>query len=243
MKAFILAAGLGSRLAPLTNNKPKALVEFNGRPMLQELIVRLKKQGFDQLLINIHHFGDKVLEFLEENNNFGIDISVSDERELLLDTGGAIVKAAGFFKGNEPVLVHNVDIYSNLEFSGLIKIHKESNALVTLAVRNRVTSRKLLFDERLRLTGWRNIKTGEYKWVDKQSAGYKERAYSGIYVASPDYPEQIKMSGSFPIVAQWLRLAKTNLIKGVEHNEGHWFDLGSVEKIAEAERFIAGLEG
>ncbi len=238
MKAFILAAGLGSRLAPLTNDKPKALVDFNGRPMLQYLIERLKEQGFNHLLINIHHFGELILNFLEKNKNFGVDISVSDERGQLLNTGGAIVKAAAFFKGNNPVLVHNVDIYTDLDFSQLIEAHKASGALVSLAVKNRNSSRKLLFDEQMRLKGWKNLKSKEYKWVNNKTTGYIERAYSGVYIASPEYPGLIKQTGSFPIVPQWLRLAKNQLFKGIEHNEGHWFDLGSMEKIKAAQRVI-----
>jgi len=238
MKAFILAAGLGSRLAPLTNNKPKALVDFNGKPMLQGLIERLKKQGFDKLLINVHHFGDLVIDFLKQHNNFDIDITVSDERNLLLDTGGAVVKAVRFFNGGEPVLVHNVDIYSDLDFTKLIENHTNSDALVTLAVRERESSRKLLFDENFNLSGWRNLNTGEFKWVNSQPEHYLERAYSGIYIASPGYPEKIKNSGSFSIVPEWLKLASENKIKGVEHNTGLWFDLGSIEKIKQAEKAI-----
>jgi len=238
MKAIILAAGLGSRLAPLTNNKPKALVEFNGKPMLQGLIEQLKEQGFDKLLINVHHFGDLVIDFLKQHNNFGIDITISDERNLLLDTGGAVIKAARFFNGDEPILIHNVDIYSDFDFTRLIENHNKFGALVTLAVRERESSRKLLFDENYNLSGWRNINTGEFKWVNSQPENYLERAYSGIYVASPEYPKTIKQSGSFSIVHEWLKLAKTNLIKGIEYNEGFWFDLGTINKIKEAEEAI-----
>ena len=235
MKAFILAAGLGSRLAPLTADKPKALVEFNGKPMLQGVIERLKKQGFNQFLINIHHFGDLVEDFLFKHDNFGVDIEVSDERDLLLDTGGSLVKASWFFEGQEPVLVHNVDIYSDDDFVKLMDLHRDSGALISLAVRNRNSSRKLLFDESMKLTGWKNTKTHEYIWVKGQTDKVKDWAYSGIYVASPGFPSLIKQSGSFPVVPVWLALAKEYLIKGVEHNQGFWFDLGSAEKITEAE--------
>ena len=238
MKAFILAAGLGSRLVPLTDYKPKALVEFNGRPMLQGVIEQLKKQGFDQFMINIHHFGDLVLDFLKRHDNFGVEINISDERDLLLDTGGAMVKASWFFEGEEPVLVHNVDIVADFDFVQMMELHRDSGALVSLAVRNRTSSRKLLFDESMELTGWKNIKTHEVKWVKEQSGKYQERAYSGIYVASPDFPALIKQEGSFPIIPVWLSLAKLYSIKGVEYDQGFWFDLGSVEKIKEAESKI-----
>lgn len=238
MKAFILAAGVGSRLKPITGNKPKALVEFNGKPMLQGLIERLKAQGFNQLLINVHHFGDMIIDFLKQHDNFGIDIKISDERDQLLDTGGAIVKAGWFFEGESPVLVHNVDIFSNLNFKDLIQKHRNSKALISLIVRERASSRKLLFDNNMQLTGWKNVKTGEYKWVNQKQEQYREIAYSGIYVASPGYPEQIKDSGSFSIIPQWLQIAKHHVINAEMHNEGLWFDLGTINKIKDAEKAI-----
>ena len=238
MKAFILAAGLGTRLGELTKDKPKALVCVNGKPMLQLLLENLIKQGFDKFLINIHYHGDKITKFLADNKNFGVDIEISDERQKLLDTGGAIKKAAGFFKGSELVLVHNVDVFTDLNFSDFIENHKKSEALITLFVRNRNSSRKLLFDDGFNLKGWQNLKTGDYKWVDEPLKNYVERAYSGIYIASQEYPVKIKSEGSFPVVSQWLSLAKTEKITGVEHNDSLWFDLGTKEKIEEAERVI-----
>ncbi len=238
MKAFIMAAGKGTRLAPLTNRKPKALVEVNGKPMLKLLIEYLKKQGFDQFLINIHHHGSLIIDFLKQNNNFDVSIEISDERNQLLDTGGAIVKAARFFKGEEPVLVHNVDIISNTDFVTLIEQHKNTKALVTLLTRNRNSSRKLLFNKHMHLTGWVNLNTGEYKWVNNPTNQYIARAYSGIYVASADYPDKIKARGSFSIVPRWLQMARTEIIIGTEDNNGYWFDLGSIKKIKEAEEIL-----
>jgi len=242
MKAFILAAGVGSRLKPLTNDKPKALVEVNGKPMLQGLIERLKAQGFNQLLINVYHYGDKIIDFLKQHDNFGIDIKISNEHNQLLDTGGAIVKAGWFFEGNSPVLVHNVDIFSDLDFKNLIQNHQNSKALISLVVRERASSRKLLFDRKMNLTGWRNVKTNEYKWVNEKQEQYYEIAYSGIYVASPGYPKQIKDSGSFSIIPQWLQIAKRHVIKANMQNEGLWFDLGSIDKIREAEKAITKIK-
>jgi NDP-sugar pyrophosphorylase family protein len=238
MKAFILAAGKGTRLAPLTGNKPKALVEVNGKPMLQGVIERLKDRGFTEFMINIHHFGQQITDFLKANNNFNVDIKISDERDLLLDTGGAVVKAARFFKGSQPVLVHNADIYSNADFAKLMDNHKKSGALVSLLVRNRNSTRKLLFNNRMALTGWKNLKTGEYKWVGDKTPHYTERAFSGIYIASAGYPEKIGLQGSFPVVPQWLKLARTEPVVGVENNNDLWFDLGTIEKIKEAELSI-----
>ena len=199
---------------------------------------RLKAQGFNQLLINVHHYGDMITDFLKYHNNFGIDITISDESKQLLDTGGAIVKAGWFFQGNSPVLVHNVDIFSNLNFKKLIEQHQNSKAMISLIVRNRESSRKLLFDRKMNLTGWRNVKTNEYKWVNEKQEQYYEIAYSGIYVASPDYPEHIKDSGSFSIIPQWLKIAKHHSIKAEIHNEGLWFDLGTIDKIKDAEKAI-----
>ena len=235
MKAFILAAGLGSRLAPLTHQKPKTLVPVNGKPMLQNLIERLKEQGFDELLVNVHHFGDLVVDFLKDHDNFGISIAISDERDRLLDTGGAVVKAGWFFKGNEPVLVHNVDVYTDMDFVQLLHQHHQSKALVSLVTRDRVSSRKLLFDEGNFLKGWKHLQNNEIKWVGKPAPGAIERAYSGVYVAAPAYPDLMRQQGSFSIIPEWLDMAARASIMGVEHNEGSWFDLGSVDKIKEAE--------
>jgi NDP-sugar pyrophosphorylase family protein len=238
MKAFILAAGLGSRLAPLTNNKPKALVEVNGKPMLQHLIEKLISQGFDELLINVHHYGDLITDFLEANDHFGVSVAISDERDKLLDTGGAMVKAAWFFYGDEPVLVHNVDVFTDMNLANLMELHNKSKALVSLVTRNRDSSRKLLFDGNRHLKGWKHLQNNLVKWVDKPEAEVVERAYSGIYVASPSYPEKIRQKGSFSIIPEWLNMASQNVMVGVEHNEGLWFDLGSADKIQEAEQKI-----
>jgi len=235
MKAFILAAGLGSRLAPLTNQKPKALVAVNGKPMLQNLIESLKSQGFDELLVNVYHFGDLVVDFLKNHDNFGISIAISDERNRLLDTGGAIVKAGWFFKGHEPVLVHNVDVYADMNFAQLFHQHNNSNAMVSLVTRNRDSSRKLLFDDDNFLKGWKHLQNNEIIWVGKPVPDAVERAYSGIYIASPVYPDLIRQKGSFSIIPEWLDMAARAGIIGVEHNEGLWFDLGSADKIKDAE--------
>jgi len=229
---------LGTRLGDDTKDKPKALVKFNGKPMLQGLLENLKTQGFDKVCINIHHFGDMILQFLEKHHNFGLDICISDERNKLLDTGGAVKKAAVFFQGNEPVLVHNVDVFTNLDFYDFFVKHDKSGALVSLLVRDRMSSRKLLFDNSLKLQGWKNIKTGEYKWTNGPLKDYRERAFSGIYVASPQFPDKIDKHGNFPVVPVWLDLARDNLIKGVEHNDSLWFDLGTQEKIKAAENIL-----
>ena len=163
MKAMIFAAGLGTRLKPLTDNTPKALLPIRGKPMLEHVILQLKNAGFDQIAINIHHLGDQIIDFLAANNNFGIQIYISDERDYLLDTGGGIKHAAPFLQGDEPFLIHNVDIISNIDLRALYNHHLETNPLATLLVSKRKTSRYLLFNKENKLCGWRNRETGEVK--------------------------------------------------------------------------------
>ena len=187
MKAMIFAAGLGTRLKPLTDRMPKALVPVGGIPMLQHVILKLKQAGFSEIVINIHHFGEQIIGFLQANQNFGITIHISDERDELLDTGGGIKKAAPFFNGNEPFLVHNVDILSDIDLKALYESHLYSTNDATLLVSQRETSRYLLFDkESTRLCGWINKQTRQTKpegfvYRPEQHEAY---AFSGIHVIS-----------------------------------------------------------
>lgn len=187
MKAMIFAAGLGTRLRPLTDHTPKALVSVAGKPMLERVILRLKEAGFNDITVNIHHFGEQIIEFLRANNDFGITIHLSDERDMLLDTGGGIKKARPFLDGNEPFLVHNADILSDINLAELYRHHRESNAEATLLVSQRQTSRYLLLDDANRLHGWINKSTGETKpeGFSFQERQYKEMAFGGIHVISP----------------------------------------------------------
>ncbi|MGB1243748.1 MAG: sugar phosphate nucleotidyltransferase, partial [Chitinophagales bacterium] len=166
MKAMIFAAGLGTRLRPLTNDKPKALVEVNGKPLLEIVILQLKRYGFRDIVVNVHYFAKQIIRFLEAKNNFGIHIQISDESDLLLETGGGLQKAKHFLcSDDEPFLVHNVDILSDINLKALYQSHLEGSPLATLVVRNRKTSRYLLFDETNRLCGWKNVKTGEVRMM------------------------------------------------------------------------------
>lgn len=238
MKAFILAAGLGTRLGPLTADKPKALVEVNGKSMLENLVLHLKKQDVQQFLINVHHFADKVIKHVEDNNYFGVDITFSDESRELMDTGGAILKAAHFFKGNEPILMHNVDVVSGIDFMELAGFHHRRNALATLCVRKRNSTRALLFDENRQLGGWVNLAKNEYKWVNNPLTDFHSFAYSGVYLAHPAFAEKLPFSGRFSIIDAWLKMAKTESILGFEDRSDYWFDLGTMEKIAAAENYL-----
>ncbi|WP_218186239.1 sugar phosphate nucleotidyltransferase [Marinifilum fragile] len=160
---MIFAAGLGTRLKPYTNTKPKALVELAGKTLLERAIQKLVKLGVDRIVINVHHFADLIEDFLKENNNFGVDIRISDERDHLLDTGGGLKKAIDLFIPDAPVLIYNVDILSSIDLNELIQQHESSKALVSMVMRKRESSRYLYFNKEKQLTGWKNCKTGEVK--------------------------------------------------------------------------------
>lgn len=225
MKAMIFAAGMGTRLYPLTRNKPKALVEVNGRPLLQILIEKLVRGGVTEIIINVHHHADQILEFLKGKDNFHIPISISDESGLLLDTGGGLKKAAWFFDDGKPFLLHNVDVITNLDLGEMHSHHQSSRALATLAVRSRKTSRYLLFDADMRLGGWENVKTGEKIIVEEESqlSGY---AFSGIHIVDPALLSMITETGKFSIIDTYLRLAASQIIKGYRHDQSEWMDVG-----------------
>lgn len=243
MKAFILAAGIGSRLKPLTDKTPKALVEVGGMSMLERLINRLVNIGITEILINVHHHSELLIKFIEENKWSDISISISDESGELLDTGGAIPYAKNFFEGKENILIHNVDILSDINFQEVEEFHTSNNSLITLCVRDRNTSRKLIFNLENKLIGWTNTTTNKFKWVnDNTSEFQKTLAYSGIYIASPEFASKINKSGRFSIIDTWLELAKTEKIFAYEDNESNWFDLGSVERIKKATKFIEKKE-
>ncbi len=242
MKAMILAAGLGSRLGQLTRDKPKALVEVGGQTLLERLILSLKETGYDEFLINTYHFADQVIHFLKEHSDFGLKILISDERPTLLDTGGAIWNARSFFSGKEPILVHNVDVVSAIDLRQFREEHIETQALVSLCIRDRKTNRKLLFDEEMRLTGWQNISSGQYKWVHEETIDHNSYAYSGIYYADPAFAKQIKLRGSFSIIDAWLDMAATYKLRGILDPSDHWYDLGTPERIAQAEKYLETIK-
>lgn len=236
MKAFILAAGLGTRLRPLTNNTPKALIRANDIPLMEIVIKQLKKYGFNEILINVHHFANQIINFLKEKNNFDIDIQISDETEKLLDTGGGLKKASWFFNKKEPFLLYNVDVISNINLSELYRTHIISKVLATLAVRNRKTFRYLMFDKNHTLCGWQNIKTGEKRIVRENSGDLNPLAYSGIQIISPGIFQLIdqiegfsKPNAKFSIIELYLQLAKNNKITGFRHDSTFWIDMGKME--------------
>lgn len=240
MKAMIFAAGLGTRLKPVTDNLPKALVPIAGKPLLEHVILKLKSAGFDEIIVNVHHFPDQIIDFLKANNNFSIRIEVSDERNLLLDTGGGIRKAAWFFDDEKPFLVHNVDIFSNVDLKVLYHQHLRTNSLATLVVSKRDTFRYLLFNDDNRLCGWINEKTGETKPVGfTKPELYHKLAFSGIQILSPQVfslMEQLKPK--FPIMDFYLSNAASQTITGFVPDNYTMLDVGKLDILDEAERFV-----
>ena len=242
-KAMIFAAGIGSRLRPITDSIPKALVPVGGVPMLQRTLLRLKTFGFDDITINIHHFGQQIIDFLYANDNFGMSIHISDERDELFDTGGGILKAKPFLEGNEPFLVHNVDILSDIDLQEVYCKHLESGADATLLVSNRITTRKLLFDKDMRLHGWLNHATGETKpegFVPDVSE-YRELAFEGIHVISPtlfsNMGEGTPWQGKFSIIPFYLSVCQSLHLQGYELKDITWFDIGKPETLKLANEY------
>lgn len=239
MKALLFAAGLGTRLKEYTQNKPKALVNLAGKPLLQYAIEHLKRFGITDITINVFHFADQVISFVKENNSFGITIHISDEREQLLDTGGGLKKAAVFLKGTEPILIYNVDVISNLDLNVLLKYHQEQKALATLVVRTRETSRYLMFDQNLQLSGWKNFDTGETRISRPESfSDAQPLAFNGIHLIQSELLEMITEEGKFPIIDLYLRLAKSHSIKAYIDHSDLWMDLGKPEHLLLAEEFF-----
>lgn len=230
-KAMILAAGLGTRLAPLTLEKPKALVEWNGIPLLEHVILKLKEQGFTQLVINLHHFPEMIIDFVKRKGSFGIRIEFSHERDELLDTGGGIAHASWFF-GDEPFLVYNVDILSDIDLVKLFEAHVKGGAMATLAVKDRITSRSLLMNRDGDLKGWRDNRSGETLLVDESDAKLIPIAFSAIHVMDPAIFRLFPPGKSFPIIPFYLELAKTRPVKLYRHDQDSWTDMGKLESYA-----------
>jgi NDP-sugar pyrophosphorylase family protein len=242
MKAMIFAAGLGTRLKPYTETMPKALVPVAGVPMLEILIKHLQKNGINDILINVHHFAGQVIEFLKQNQNFGAKITISDEEDLLLDTGGGLKKAAWFFNDQQSFLVHNVDVISDVNFSNMLDFHNSNKALATLAVCNRITSRYFLFDGQMQLSGWENTKKMEIKIARPGILNLTRFAFSGIHIIDPAIFGFMGKEGKFSIVDTYLELAFTNKISGYEHNPENWVDMGKPEELEKAETVLKKLK-
>ncbi|MDY6799771.1 MAG: nucleotidyltransferase family protein [Bacteroidota bacterium] len=237
MKAMIFAAGKGTRLQPFTDSMPKALVKINGIPMLERVIQKLIQSGVDEIIINVHHFAKQIIDFLEEKDHFGIRIEISNEENELLDTGGGLKKASWFFNDNKPFIVHNVDILSNIDLVKILEYHQQNNALVTLAVRERKSSRYFLFNHQNRLCGWEHIKTGEI--INHNTSNkIKKFAFSGIHIINPEIFNYWPVLSKFSIVKTYLDLSHNHPIMAFPHNQDYWFDIGKPDNLKEAEAFF-----
>ncbi len=237
MKAMIFAAGKGTRLKPLTNSMPKALVKINGIPMLERVIQKLIQSGVDEIIINVHHFANQIIEFLKENDHFGIRIEISHEEDKLLDTGGGLKKASCFFKDNKPFILHNVDILSDIDLAKMLEYHQQTKALATLAVRERKSSRYFLFNHDNQLCGWQNVKTREII-NHNPSNTINKFAFSGIHIINPEIFDYWPDSSKFPIVKTYLDLSQNHPIVAFPHNQDYWFDIGKPDNLKEAEAFF-----
>jgi len=234
---MILAAGLGTRLMPLTADKPKALVEVGGKTLLEHCMENLISQGFNHIVVNVHHFAPMIYDFIA-NHKFGASIFISDESERLLDTGGGIIHARQFLDGDEPFLVHNVDIISDINLKELVHTHIKKDVLATLAVSRRESSRVFLFDEDMLLSGWRNMLTGKSIFPNMHKTVLDAYAFAGIHVISPQIFELISTQGVFSIVDAYLNLCQDNKIIGVNLSDNFILDVGKPNSLKEAEDFL-----
>lgn len=237
MKAMIFAAGKGTRLKPLTDSIPKALVAVNGQPLLELLIRKMAAAGITDIVVNVHHLGQQVIDFLSPPQFPELNISISDERDLLLDTGGGLQKAAAQLRGTEPILLHNVDVLSSLDFNIFEQAFLQSKSMAMLMVKDRPTSRQLMFDEHLRLKGWINHVGGDTIRCGEMTEPEKLLSFSGISMIRPELPSLFTQSGVFGLIPALLNLANTQPVYGctLQH---HWLDVGKPETIPLAAEYV-----
>jgi len=231
MKAIIFAAGLGSRLKPLTDNTPKALLIVNGKPLLAHAIEKLQHAGVTEIIVNVHHLAEQIVAYLENNHYHGVTFSISDERDLLLDTGGGLKNVVSFFNDGQPFFAYNVDILTDMDLLAMMDFHRKHDALATLAVSDRATARYLLFDNDQRLKGWTNMKTGEVIPQNADLQCLHKKAFSGIHVINPELLHFLDKEGNFPIIPEYLRLCSAHLILGYDHTGCCWIDMGKLESV------------
>ena len=233
MKAMILAAGLGTRLKPFTDKHPKALALVNGKTLLQRNIEYLAGFGIKDVIVNVHHFAEQIISALKENNGFGSRVSISDESDEVLETGGGLKKAGYFFVDNEPFVLMNADILTDMDIRDLIRFHSDSNAFATLAVTQRQSSRNLLFDKTGRLSGWRNSVSGEEK-ISRRADEYFPAAFSGIHMIHPAIFDKMTEAGRFSIIDLYLRLAAEEIIMAYDAKDSIVMDVGRPESLLKA---------
>ena len=240
-QAMIFAAGLGTRLKPLTDTMPKALVRVGGQPLLWHVIMKLKVAGYERIVVNVHHFAQQIIDYLQTNGNFGLDIRISDETDGLLETGGGIKKALPLFDQESPILIHNVDILSNLDLDALTMTNVPDALLV---VSRRQTKRYLLFDDEMLLDGWTNIETGEVKspYPALDPTGMRQLAFSGMHVIWPRlFPLFNEMPDRFGIIDFYLKYCHQCAIIGLEQKDLRLLDVGKLDTLEQAESFLKQL--
>ena len=238
MKAMIFAAGLGTRFKPWTDKHPKALALVNGKSLLQRNIEYLQQYNITDVVINVHHFANQIIDVVKKNKGWGSNIIISDESTEVLETGGGLLKARKLLEGDEPFITLNVDILTDLDLNKLLAFHHQHKPLISFAVINRKTSRYFLFDENNRLCGWRNTKTGEER-ISITKPQLIQKAYSCVVVFEPKIFSLIKQTGKFSLVETYLDLASTHTILGYDHSNDRLVDVGKPESIAMAEKLFA----
>lgn len=241
MKAMILAAGLGTRLKPLTNTIPKALILLNGITLLERTINKISRAGYDEIIINIHHLSGQIKDFLEQKKYFGLNISISDESDELLDTGGGLKKAASFFNDAKPFLLHNVDVMTDLNLNELLDTHKNNNSIATLAVMKRESSRQFLFDDEMNLCGWQNKMTNEIKISRQKMTPFQQFAFCGIQILEPAIFDFFPKENKFSLVDFYLETSKVKTVKGNISDSSFFFDLGTIKKLDQAEKLMTEI--
>jgi NDP-sugar pyrophosphorylase family protein len=234
MKAMIFAAGLGTRFKPWTDSNPKALAIINGKSLLQRNIEYLQKYGITDVVVNVHHFADIIIDTILAKNGWGSSITISDERNEVLETGGGLLNARQYLENNKPFITLNADILTDFPIDELIEFHQQKNALISFGVSNRKTSRNFLFDENNQLCGWENNVTGEQR-ISIQNKIMHPLAYSCVAIFEPTVFDKIPQRGKFSLTDTYLSLAEENLIAGFEHNNNRWIDVGKPESVEVAE--------
>ena len=237
---MILAAGFGTRLSPLSDNKPKPLVEFMGVPMIEMIINKLIDSGVEEIIVNIHHFAEQVIDFMDSRNYFDRRVILSDERDQLMDTGGGLLKAQDLLKDDKPFILYNVDVHTGLDITKMYRQHLESDAMVSISVTDRETSRSLLFDEQGYLSGWQHNVTGERKIVRDYEGSLKSYANSCVHIIDQEFFKLNKITGVVSLTDIYLELAKEQKITNFVHSEDYWYNLGLYATFMNAKKELNG---
>ncbi len=235
--AMIFCAGLGTRFKPWTLHHPKALAQVNGKSLLERNIKYLNQYGHSNVVINVHHFANQIVDAVQQNNGWGSHIIISNEEDEVLETGGGLARAASFFKPGSNFITINADILTNLNLTELMEHHTQRKALITLAVSNRNSGRGLIFDKNMQLCGWQNKTTGEIK-QPVPAVNTHVMAYSGVAVFKPDYFLHNNLTGKFSLIDSFLNLCSAHAIIGFDHSTDKWVDVGKPESVAVAERLF-----